>query len=290
MSTWRPWREAVKAGDLTTPFIWVSDKYKVVYFENPKVCSTTIKNILKTHPHKIRYHRIRGGPDLGEYNFARLYRYYRRQRKDGGAGNRVDATPALFEDLFKNYFKFGFVRNPYDRYVSAYRMCIREAGRGESSGYTETLGWFDKYSAGSAMVREKAKAKRLASKYKKHTRENFREFFEKTIPYETDPNKMSKARRAAAINHHWSPQIHFVPSDRVKLDFVGRFESFEEDFRFVLDKIGFRHDGEIPKLNATKLSNYMDYFNHTDEAGMRFFHDHYYEDFEHFNYKRSIQC
>ena len=72
MSTWRPWREAVKAGEHTTPFIWISDKYKAVYFENPKVASTTMKSILKTDPSKLMYHLISDEHTLGEYNFARL--------------------------------------------------------------------------------------------------------------------------------------------------------------------------------------------------------------------------
>ena len=284
MSTWRPWREAVKAGEHTTPFIWISDKYKAVYFENPKVASTTMKSILKTDRSKLIYHLISDEHTLGEYNFARL-----NTRPYG----QNSYPPLVFEDKFKDYFKFGFVRNPYDRYVSAYKMCIREAGAGNRAGFTVALGWFDKSGAktrsgGKLRSGARAKAKYLASKYKKHTRENFREFFEKTIPYETDPNKMSKARHAAAINHHWAPQIHFVPSDRVKLDFVGRFENFEEDFKFVLDKLGITHEGEIPKLNTTKSSKYTDYFDCIEQRNMQFFYHHYNDDFEHFNYKRSI--
>lgn len=251
MLNWRPALRAVAPDCHPTPFVWISDKYKAIYFENPKACSVTTKEILKTHcPRTIRY-----GDNLGAYNFGRF---------------NVISTgtpPAAFEERFKDYFKFGFVRNPYDRFVSAYKMCIRDSKKDTS--YTTALGWYNK---------------KLAKRYSCDNSKNFKEYFNKTIFI-----RRNNFIRGTA-NHHWAPQIHFVPSDRVKLDFVGRFENFEEDFRFVLDKIGFRHDGEIPKLNATKSSNYMDYFDHIDEEKMSFFYDHYYEDFENFNYKRSLEC
>ena len=280
---WRPWKDAVVSG--TTPFIWVSDKYKAVYFENPKACSTTVKIILKTHPNKIGYHRVAGGPDLGEYNFARFFCYSQCDQKI------PCESPIAFENVFKDYFKFGFVRNPYDRCASTYKMCIREAGLGEGGGYTEALGWAIKSYGRKKLDRSHRwlhdGLKQDALKYGKDTPDNFKEYFHKTIIQgRHDKDRMARP----LINHHWAPQIHFVPSDRVKLDFIGRFENFEEDFRFVLNKIGFRHDDEIPKLNTTKASKYVDYFDHIDQEKMIFFHDHYYEDFEHFNYKRSLEC
>ena len=179
------------------------NKMRAIQASGARKFLMTMKSILKTDPSKLMYHLISDEHTLGEYNFARL--------NTRPSGSR-SYPPIVFEDQFKDYFKFGFVRNPYDRYVSAYRMCIREAGRSESSGYTEALGWcLRKKNRDLLISGRNKKVKYLASKYKKHTRENFREFFEKTIPYETDPNKISKARRAAAINHHWTTQIHFVP-------------------------------------------------------------------------------
>ena len=61
-----------------------------------------------------------------------------------------------------------------------------------------------------------------------------------------------------------------------------------------MDKIGIRElTGEpinlIPKLNRTKSSSYMDYFDRISHEKMSSFINYYCEDFKEFNYKRSLE-
>lgn len=66
-------------------FIWVSDEKNLIFYENPKAASSLIKFNLKKHIKDLK-------------NLDKLKPFH------------------------KNYFKFGFVRNPWDRMLSNWIM------------------------------------------------------------------------------------------------------------------------------------------------------------------------
>jgi len=117
---------------------------------------------------------------------------------------------------FKNYFKFAFVRNPWDRVVSCYQNKIVEKMKPDYFG--ECLG------------------------------KSF-EYFVKFIQKEN----LSKS------NRHIRLQSRLFPCNDV--DFIGRFENFNSDVKFVLNKIGMGVK-DIAKLNTSgRKKNYRDYYN-----------------------------
>ena len=99
-----------------------------------------------------------------------------------------------------NYYKFSFVRNPWDRFVSLYFYCM----------------------TGSTMMQKNKNAKPVL---------DFKSFCKlvKSGFY---------IGNSYVWNTHYQPQTNFI--DLPDIDFVGRFENIQHDFDIVCDKIGFK--------------------------------------------------
>lgn len=123
---------------------------------------------------------------------------------------------------FKNYFKFSFSRNPWDRLVSAFHF-LKQGGWGESD---------EKW------------AKENLSRY-----EIFDDFVNDWL---SEKNIFSY--------HHFRPQCHYLClSERIiGVDFLGRFESIETDFRKICERLGVTCD--LPELNSSQRKDYADYY------------------------------
>ena len=122
----------------------VSDKYRCIFVEVPKTGSTSVRSILgkPIKPHlnlwEIKtlmesYWPIRGGrrDRIMEAVYMTLPKETRRAR-----GARK----------FDSYFKFGFVRNPWDRAVSLYERLEGEQMRHQMS-FEEFVDWMQYSSA-----------------------------------------------------------------------------------------------------------------------------------------------
>ena len=124
-----------------------------------------------------------------------------------------------------SYFKFTFVRNPWDRLVSAYHF-LEKGGFGESDKH-----WFEK---------------------ELRCYSGFEDFVLNWL------NKENIWKW-----HHFRPQYHYILDKRrkVKLDFIGFVENIDEDFSYVRKRIP--GSAQLPKSNKSKHSDYLDYY--TDE-------------------------
>ncbi len=110
------------------------------------------------------------------------------------------------ETLFKNYFKFSFVRNPWDRVLSAYIFL-------KKGGYSK---------------KDKNWSEQHLSEYNQ---------FEDFVKYWlNDKNIYTQI--------HFVPQYLFVCNQNLipEIDFIGHFENLEQDFIFVQNKIGISLD------------------------------------------------
>ena len=152
-----------------------------------------------------------GGTSIGEA----LYGY--------AAGHH---TCAEFRDSNPNkfhlYFKFSFVRNPWDRLVSAYFHLKSE------SGVPINVAWF----------------RDNLSKYR-----DFEHFVHEGL---SSPNVSSWV--------HFRPQVDFITDSvgKVLVDFVGHFEDIQIDFSHVAQRVGIRNS--LPWANKSCHEHYISYY------------------------------
>ncbi len=125
-----------------------------------------------------------------------------------------------------NYFKFTFVRNPWDRLVSAY-FFLKNGGFNKRD-----RDWFNQ-ELGNVP--------------------NFDHFVKQWL------NRTNIWKW-----HHFRPQYHYVLERRrkVSLDFIGYVENIDADFKYVVGRIGSK--GALPRSNASRHGSYLDYY--TPEA------------------------
>jgi hypothetical protein len=124
------------------------------------------------------------------------------------------------------YFKFAFVRNPWDRLFSAYRFLM-------------VGGWNDD-------DRQWATENIIAF-------QGFSDFVEKWLT----------PQNAQSMIHFW-PQWQFVCSRRLRIaiDYLGYLETIEEDFSHVCRRLGI--EAQLEHRNASARADYREHF--TDRA------------------------
>jgi len=127
----------------------------------------------------------------------------------------------LDEEYFFKYFKFAFVRNPFDRIVSAYFYL-------DNGGCNE----IDR---------------------------RFRE--EHLAPYKGDFTAFVEDLSRLITTPHFQPQVVWLCDNRRNLlaDFIGRYESFERDISVVGKRLGLSFQ-KVPVLNASKHESYHSYY------------------------------
>ncbi|TVQ46862.1 MAG: hypothetical protein EA365_04210 [Gloeocapsa sp. DLM2.Bin57] len=135
----------------------------------------------------------------------------------------------VFEpELFKQYFKFTFVRNPWDRLVSNYTYFLRS----------------DHVNAS-----QPSKATKFLT--------NYQDFESFVIDLENP-----QMREYLFTLGHFRPQYEFICDYKLNLlvDYLGYFETLQEDFDKIVIKLN-RPELELPYLNPSKKGkDYKDYY------------------------------
>lgn len=146
---------------------------------------------------------------------------------------------------FENYFKFTFVRNSWDRFLSLYKYRVK----------TEhpTL-------AGNPL--------------------SFKEWV-KNI-YNKNP-KYYKVNGPYMQRFMLSEQLDWITdaNGSINIDFIGRFEKIQDDFNIVCDKIGIPRQ-ELPHKNKTEHKHYTEYY---DDETRELAAEKYKKDIEYFGYE-----
>ena len=154
----------------------------------------------------------------------------------------------LVYDLKKcsdNYFKFTFVRNPWDLVVSTYHYVW----------YSDVMEWW-----------------RVGGRSKPWS-------FKKWIKsrHFTRPRGWKKNRCYRGDQLCWISSC----DGELLVDFIGRFENLEEDFEIVCNKIGI-HTQKLPHVNKSKHKHYTEYY---DDETREIVAEKYAKDIECFGYK-----
>lgn len=128
------------------------------------------------------------------------------------------ANPAKF----RRYFKFAFVRNPWDRVVSAYAF-LRKGGLNE-----------------------------LDREWAERNLDGYPDFGSFVRGWLTPEN--------AAGWVHFVPQSHFIcdATGEIMIDFVGRYENLAADFRAVAARLGL--EAALPLRNQSERAGFAAYY------------------------------
>ncbi len=223
----------------------VSDEHKFIYFVVQKVACTSVKTALAPlfGMDVAEAEANRPGKDTPRYMVHRLFR---------DSGYQIDGKQFLdrLDGEYKDYFKFAFVRNPWDRLVSCYSDKIFGTGRG--MGY--------KPRAGVKLYRDMP----------------FDEFVEgvHAIPDED-------------ANSHFRSQYEVLcprGDKQVVADFVGRFENLAGDFEFAMEAAGVTREHEIPHMLRSDGRRSRPYAEFYDDRLKKLVHERFRDDIEIFEY------
>jgi len=150
------------------------------------------------------------------------------------------------KEEFDSFFKFTFVRNPWDRLASAY-MFMKKGGRNSFDAE-----WAEKYLT------------------------QFNDFEDFVLNWVNTDN--------INLGAHIKPQYKFVTTNNIKkvdVDFVGYFETIENDYEYIRQQLGFGSKLEVKNKTTDKRNDFREYYS---DKMIQIVEDAYREDIELFGY------
>lgn len=161
----------------------------------------------------------------------------------------VSHVPLYAIDDYKQYFSFGFVRNPWDRLVSYYFYLCQKDDAIDNANYNrdqvESIG-FNKWLINSRML-----------------------LFGDDHP-DVNINKMKSAQARSQM--WWLKGCNFI----------GKYEHLEEDLNEAAYWGGFKIKNPLPALNLTIHKNYTEYY---DQCSIDFVKKYFEEEIDRFGYR-----
>ncbi|XP_071399940.1 carbohydrate sulfotransferase 8-like [Centroberyx affinis] len=238
--------------------IYVDDKYRLLYCEVPKVGCSNWKRVLM----------ILGGSTASSirdipHNTVHTDNHLRRLE----SYSRVDIDKVLH-----SYTKLLFVREPFERLVSAFR----DKFESPNSYYHHLFGRqiIDRYRPNATLV-----------DLQTGDGVTFREF----VLYLLDVN------RPVGMDIHWEPVSQLCNPCLLQYNFIGKFESIEEEANFLLQSIGapsnltypnFKDRNPLEERTSSKITE--SYFAQLTSTERQKVYDFYYTDYVMFNFTKPF--
>ncbi|NP_001072529.1 carbohydrate sulfotransferase 8 [Xenopus tropicalis] len=247
---------------IITPYhvsrIFVEDKHKLLYCEVPKAgCSNwkrvlMVLNGLASSTKDIHHNTVHYGNYLKRLDsFDRNGIFYR----------------------LNTYTKMIFIREPFERLVSAFRDKFEHA-----NNYYHPV-------FGKAII---SKYRRNATKEALWTGSGVQ--FTEFIQYLLD------VHRPVGMDIHWDHVSRLCSPCLIDYDFIGKFESMEEDADFLLHLIGAPKNLTFPRFkdrhsNEERTTNKItqQYFAQLSPTERQRTYDFYYMDYQMFNYTKPFE-
>ena len=220
----------------------ISESHKFIFIHIPKCAGTSIENALSSYCKKgfLGYDKkLKGFKQHANCHELLTHNY-------------------ITSEMCDSFFKFAFVRNPWDRCVSQYIWRIKKGGN---------------FVNGQHMKCQKRIFihPNFNQKFVRNNVTFLRQFLEKDFPWQ----EMS-------FEQHMRPQVEFIyDCTKTKLDFIGKFENINNDFSYVCNKL-IGEQVELP--HANKSSNNQNYKQYYDNYTKDLVSEFYYEDIKEFNY------
>jgi hypothetical protein len=239
----------------------ISHKHKAIFIHIPRTCGSSIEKALGIYGLK----NDGVNTPCPEILFGITRKVYLQHLTILEIKDRIN------KGMFEEYFKFTFIRNPYDRIISEY-FWSEDAKKMNLREFLLDI-----------IAPHRSRAMELyVARYNKFSFRGHRKMltFSKFLPEVAFPNK-NKPLILDMDRHFKSQHIFMMDRDGEQLvDFVGRFENLDEDFGKICERLGL--DAELSHISKTKHKHYRSYY---DDETRELIHDMYKKDLEMFGYE-----
>lgn len=245
---------AAASGTARLPKYVVSDDLRFIYFVIPKVACTSIKTALLP---LFETDTAACAPSIRE-GIALDFDVHRIFGRSECQVNRTQLDKRLGRGEYREYFKFAFVRNPWDRLVSCYSdkiLDVHDIELGEPP-FRE---------------RDRGKGNKLV----------------KGMPFAEFVETVCEIPDEEANMHYRSQHEAVCGSGKDKpilADFVGRFENLAADFAVVAERLGRAQGIRLPHRFRSVSRASRPYTEFYDSRLRDLVHERYREDIDIFNY------
>ncbi|KPP66110.1 carbohydrate sulfotransferase 8-like [Scleropages formosus] len=238
--------------------IFVEDKHKLLYCEVPKAGCSNWKRVLM----------VLEGLASSTQEIQHDAVHYGNHLRRLDSFDRQGITHRL-----ETYTKVLFVREPLERLVSAFRDKFENPNTYYHPVFGRPIISRYRVNASQAALRTGAGV-------------TFKEF----VQYLLD------VHRPVGMDIHWEPVGHLCSPCLLDFDFIGKFETMQEDANFLLHRTGAPHNLTFPSFKdrnpqAERTSTHItqQYFAQLDASERQRVYDFYYMDYLMFNYSKPFK-
>lgn len=228
--------------------------HKLMYCEMPKVGSTNWKRVLMKLTNLAKYKDV----DLMDINKVRRF-------QENNLTKLIEYEPSKREEMLDEYYKFTFVRNPFERILSGYK----------DKGYRP-------YFPNITDKEYKLKSDEIED-FEARDLEGFEHFIDYLI--ERGPDTGIGGHFGVRVRH-WTRYYDICHFCAVKYDFVGKIESINDDADYLIQDAGIDKLVQYPHYDKATSKDLLKQF--YDPIPMHKIHDLYTVfkvDFELFEYE-----